>query len=181
MSSGAKRWYVIHAYSGFEKMVLRTLTERIALSPFSDQFGKIMLPTEEVMDVKNGKKTISERKFFPGYLFIEMEMNEQTWHLVTSTPKVTSFIGGSGNKPHPLPQKEVDIIMARMEEGNEKPKPKIIFEVGQSVRVTEGPFADFNGTVEEISYERSKLRVAVQIFGRETPVELGFDQVEKFV
>ena len=179
MSDTGKRWYVVHTYSGFEKMVLRALGERIAQSSFADSFGQIVLPTEEVMDVKNGKKSISERKFFPGYLFIEMEMSEQTWHLVKSTPQVTGFIGGSGNKPRPLSSKEMDAVLLRMESSVEKPKPKVMFEVGQSVRVTEGPFVDFNGSVEEISYERSKLRVAVQIFGRETPVELDFDQVEK--
>jgi transcriptional antiterminator NusG len=177
--SSSKRWYVVHAYSGFEKSVLKKLNERIERSIHKDLFGQILLPTEEVIDVKNGKRSILERKFFPGYLIIEMEMNEQTWHLVKSIPNVTGFIGGSGNNPRPLSQLEVDRIQAKVEAGGEKPKPKIIFEIGQSIRVSEGPFADFNGTVEEISYERNKIRVAVQIFGRETPVELDFDQVEK--
>ena len=144
-----------------------------------DLFGQILIPTEEVVDVKNGKRTVSERKFFPGYLLVEMEMSEKTWHLVKSTPKVSGFVGGTTNRPAPIRQKEVDEILQQMQTGVEKPRPKVEFTIGQSVRVNEGPFADFNGIVEEVNYERNKLRVSVQIFGRETPVELDFGQVEK--
>ncbi|MBN3859750.1 transcription termination/antitermination protein NusG [Neisseriaceae bacterium PsAf] len=175
----AKQWYVVHAYSGFEKKVLRTLTERIAREGMKDQFGEILIPTEEVVDVKNGKKKISERKFFPGYILVQMEMSDETWHLVKSTPKITGFIGGTSHRPLPITQKEVDRILNQVQSGVEKPKPKVEFEVGERVRVTEGPFADFNGVVEEVNYERNKLKVSVQIFGRETPVELDFIQVEK--
>ena len=175
----SKRWYVVHAYSGFEKSVTRALKERIAREEMEDQFGQILVPVEEVVDVKNGQRTISERKFFPGYVLVEMEMTDDTWHLVKSTPKVSGFVGGKGNKPTPISQREVDAIMQQMQQGIEKPKPKVEFEVGERVRVTEGPFVDFNGTVDEVNYERNKLRVSVQIFGRETPVELDFVQVEK--
>ncbi len=175
----SKKWYVVHAYSGFEKSVTRSLKERIAREEMEDQFGQILVPVEEVVDVKNGQKTISERKFFPGYVLVEMEMTDDTWHLVKSTPKVSGFVGGKGNKPTPISQREVDAIMQQMQQGIEKPKPKVEFEVGERVRVTEGPFVDFNGTVDEVNYERNKLRVSVQIFGRETPVELDFVQVEK--
>ncbi len=173
------RWYVVHAYSGFEKSVTRALKERIAREEMEDQFGQILVPVEEVVDVKNGQRTISERKFFPGYVLVEMEMTDDTWHLVKSTPKVSGFVGGKGNKPTPISQREVDAIMQQMQQGIDKPKPKVEFEVGERVRVTEGPFVDFNGTVDEVNYERNKLRVSVQIFGRETPVELDFVQVEK--
>lgn len=175
----SKRWYVVQAYSGFEKNVQKTLKERIARENMGDYFGQILVPVEEVVDIKNGRKTISERKFFPGYVLIEMEMTDDSWHLVKSTPRVSGFIGGTANRPMPISQKEVDAILQQVQTGIEKPKPKVEFEVGQQVRVNEGPFADFNGIVEEVNYERNKLRVSVQIFGRETPVELEFNQVEK--
>lgn len=175
----SKKWYVVHAYSGFEKSVQRSLVERISREEKDDFFGEILVPVEEVVDLKNGQRTISERKFFPGYVLVEMEMNDETWHLVKSTPKVSGFIGGKGNRPTPISQREVDEIMRRMEQGAEKPKPKVEFEVGENVRVIEGPFIDFNGMVDEVNYERNKLKVSVQIFGRETPVELDFVQVEK--
>ncbi|MBO7080889.1 MAG: transcription termination/antitermination protein NusG [Neisseriaceae bacterium] len=175
----SKRWYVVHAYSGFEKNVQKTLTERIKSAGLEDLFGRIFVPTEEVVNIKNGRKTVSERKFFPGYVLVEMEMSDVSWHLVKSTPRVTGFVGGTANKPLPISQKEVDTIMQQMQTEGEKPRPKMNFEIGQNIRVIEGPFADFNGVVEEVNYERNKLRVSVQIFGRETPVELDFNQVEK--
>lgn len=175
----AMRWYVVHAYSGFEKSVQKALKERIERENMQDRFGKILVPVEEVVDMKNGKRSLTERKFFPGYVLVEMEMTDESWHLVKSTPKVTGFVGGTANRPAPIPQKEVDAIMQQMQEGVEKPKPKILFEVGERVRVIEGPFTDFNGAVDEVNYERNKLRVSVQIFGRDTPVELEFNQVEK--
>ncbi|MDI6751162.1 MAG: transcription termination/antitermination protein NusG [Rhodocyclaceae bacterium] len=174
-----KRWYVVHAYSGFEKSVQRALTERIARAGMQDKFGKILVPVEEVVEMKSGQKSISERKFFPGYVLVEMEMNDDTWHLVKSTPKVTGFVGGTATKPTPITEKEVEKIMQQMQEGVEKPRPKVLFEVGEMVRIKEGPFTDFNGTVEEVNYEKSRLRVSVSIFGRATPVELEFAQVEK--
>ncbi|BAK75188.1 NusG antitermination factor [Pseudogulbenkiania sp. NH8B] len=175
----AKRWYVVHAYSGFEKSVQKALRERIERSEVADLFGQVLVPVEEVVDVKNGRKSISERKFFPGYVLVEMEMTDETWHLVKSTPKVTGFVGGTANRPAPISKKEVESIMQQMQEGVEKPKPKVLFEVGERVRVIDGPFNDFNGSVDEVNYERNKIRVSVQIFGRETPVELDFNQVEK--
>lgn len=175
----SKRWYVIQAYSGFEKNVQKTLKERIAREGMEDLFGQILVPVEEVVDIKNGRRTVSERKFFPGYVLVEMEMTDDSWHLVKSTPRVSGFIGGTANRPTPITQKEVDSIMKQVQVGGEKPKPRVEFEVGQQVRVNEGPFADFNGVVNEVNYERNKLRVSVQIFGRETPVELDFAQVEK--
>ncbi|UOO90828.1 transcription termination/antitermination protein NusG [Vitreoscilla massiliensis] len=175
----AKKWYVVHAYSGFEKNVQKTLKERIEREGMQDYFGQILVPVEEVVDIKNGKRTLSERKFFPGYVLAEMEMTDDSWHLVKSTPRVTGFIGGTANRPLPITQREVDAIMQQIQTGGEKPKPKVEFEVGQRIRVNEGPFADFNGVVDEVNYERNKLRVSVQIFGRETPVELDFTQVEK--
>ncbi len=174
-----KRWYVVHAYSGFEKSVQRALTERIARSGMQDKFGQILVPVEEVVEMKSGQKSISERKFFPGYVLVEMEMDDDTWHLVKSTPKVTGFVGGTATKPTPISEKEVEKIMQQMQEGVEKPRPKVLFEVGEMVRIKEGPFTDFNGTVEEVNYEKSRLRVSVSIFGRATPVELEFAQVEK--
>lgn len=174
-----KRWYVVHAYSGYEKYVMQALQERIRLDGVEEKFGDIMVPTEEVVELKGGQKRKSERKFFPGYVLVEMVMDEQTWHLVRSTPKVLGFIGGTSDKPAPITPKEADAIMQRMQDSSEKPKPKILFEVGEVVRVIDGPFADFNGVVEEVNYEKSRLRVAVMIFGRSTPVELQFDQVEK--
>lgn len=175
----SKRWYVIHAYSGFEKSVQRALLERIERAGMQEKFGEILVPLEEVVEMKGGQKSISERKFFPGYVLAQMEMTDETWHLVKSTPKVTGFVGGSGNKPTPISDKEVDAILKQIQEGVEKPKPKVLFEVGESVRVTEGPFNDFHGNVEEVNYDKNKLRVSVLIFGRSTPVELDFGQVEK--
>lgn len=175
----SKRWYVVQAYSGFEKNVQKTLRERIAREEMGDYFGQILVPVEEVVDVKNGRRTVSERKFFPGYVLVEMEMSDDSWHLVKSTPRVSGFIGGTANRPLPISQREVDAIMAQVKVGGDKPKPRVEFEVGQQIRVNEGPFADFNGTVGEVDYERNKLRITVQIFGRETPVELEFNQVEK--
>jgi transcriptional antiterminator NusG len=175
----AKRWYVVHTYSQFEKSVQRALQERIARAGMQDQFGQILVPVEEVVELKSGQKSISERKFFPGYVLVEMEMTDETWHLVKDTPKVTGFLGGSAMKPSPISQKEVDNIMQQMQAGVEKPRPKVLFEVGESVRVKDGPFTDFNGTVEDVNYDKNKLRVAVTIFGRSTPVELDFGQVEK--
>jgi transcription termination/antitermination factor nusG len=175
----SKRWYVVQAYSGFEKNVQKTLKERIAREGMEGYFGQILVPVEEVVDIKNGRKTISERKFYPGYVLVEMEMTDDSWHLVKSTPRVSGFIGGTVNKPTPISQREADAILQQVRSGVEKPKPKVEFEVGQQVRVNEGPFADFNGIVDEVNYERNKLRVSVQIFGRETPVELEFGQVEK--
>jgi len=175
----AKRWYVVHAYSGFEKSVQKALRERIERSEVADLFGQVLVPVEEVVDIKNGRRSITERKFFPGYVLVEMDMTDDTWHLVKSTPKVTGFVGGTANRPAPISKKEVDAIMQQMQEGVEKPKPKVLFEVGEKVRVIDGPFNDFNGSVDEVNYERNKLRVSVQIFGRDTPVELDFSQVEK--
>lgn len=174
-----KRWYVVHAYSGFEKFVMQALLERIRLERLEDRFGDILVPTEEVVELRGGQKRKSERKFFPGYVLVEMEMDEKTWHLVRSTPKVLGFIGGTSDKPAPITAKEAETILQRMQDSSEKPKPKVLFEVGEVVRVIDGPFADFNGVVEEVNYEKSRLRVAVLIFGRSTPVELQFDQVEK--
>ncbi|PKL94373.1 MAG: transcription termination/antitermination protein NusG, partial [Gammaproteobacteria bacterium HGW-Gammaproteobacteria-8] len=168
----AKRWYVVHAYSGFEKQVQRSLKERIARAGMEDLFGEVLVPTEEVVEMKKGVKRKSERKFFPGYVLVEMEMNEDSWHLVKDVPKVMGFIGGKQDKPAPISQKEADAIINRVAEGVDKPKPKVLFEPGELVRVTDGPFNDFNGTVEEINYDKSRLRVAVSMFGRSTPVEL---------
>ena len=175
----SKRWYVVHAYSGFEKSVQRALVERIARAGMQDFFGQFLVPVEEVIEMKNGQKSISERKFFPGYVLVEMEMNDDSWHLIKSTPKVTGFVGGTANKPTPISEKEVEKIMQQMQEGVDKPRPKVLFEVGEMVRVKEGPFTDFNGSVEDVNYEKSKIRVSVTIFGRATPVELDFGQVEK--
>jgi len=175
----AMQWYVVHAYSGFEKSVMRALKDRVERSGMRDKFGEIMVPVEEVVEMKGGKKMTTERKFFPGYVLVQMEMDDDTWHLVKSTAKVTGFVGGSGNKPAPISEKEVEAIMQQMQEGVEKPKHKITFEIGEVVRVVDGPFNDFNGIVEEVNYEKNKLRVSVTIFGRGTPVELDFAQIEK--
>lgn len=175
----SKRWYVVHVYSGMEKSVQKALLDRIERADLQDKFGQILVPSEEVLEVKGGKKSITERRIFPGYVLVEMELTDETWHLVKSTNRVTGFLGGSGNRPAPISQKEVDKILSQMEEGVEKPKPKVLFEVGEMVRVKEGPFADFNGNVEDVNYEKSKVRVSVTIFGRATPVELDFGQVEK--
>ncbi len=173
------RWYVVHAYSGFEKSVARALVERIERSGVKERFGEILVPVEEVVEMKGGQKKTAERKFFPGYVLVQMEMDDDTWHLVKSTPKVTGFVGGTATKPAPISEKEVQSILDQMREGVEKPKPKVLFEVGETVRVIDGPFTDFNGNVEEVNYDKNKLRVSVMIFGRATPVELGFGQVEK--
>ena len=175
----SKRWYVVHAYSGFEKSVQRALLERIARAGMEDMFGQILVPVEEVVEMKSVQKSISERKFFPGYVLVEMEMNDESWHLVKSTPKVTGFIGGRANNPTPITEKEVEKIMQQMQEGVEKPRPKVLFEIGEVVRVKDGPFTDFHGAVEEVNYDKSRIRVSVTIFGRATPVELEFGQVEK--
>jgi transcription termination/antitermination protein NusG len=173
------RWYVLHAYSGFELQVMQMLKERIKLHKLEDYFGDILVPTEEVVEMREGKKRRSERKFFPGYVLVRMHMNEETWHLVKSTPKVLGFIGGTSDKPAPISDVEASHILQRVQEGVDKPRPKVLFEVGEVVRVTDGPFSDFNGVVEEVNYEKSRLRVAVLIFGRSTPVELEFSQVDK--
>jgi len=175
----SKRWYVVHAFSGYENQVKRSLIDRIAMSGLDDQFGDILVPTEEVVEMRGGQQRKSERKFFPGYVLVQMEMNDATWHLVKDVPRVMGFIGGTGDKPAPLSPKEADAILQRIQEGVEKPKPKVLFEPGEVVRVNDGPFTDFNGVVEEVNYEKSRLRVAVLIFGRSTPVELEFGQVEK--
>lgn len=175
----SKRWYVVHAYSGYEKKVASSLRDRIALAGMEDRFGEILVPTEEVVEMKGGQKRKSERKFFPGYVLVQMEMNEDTWHLVRDVPKVMGFIGGTSDRPAPISEREADAILNRVREGVDKPRPKVLFEVGEVVRVIEGPFTDFSGVVEEVNYEKSRLRVAVLIFGRSTPVELEFGQVEK--
>lgn len=175
----SKRWYVVHAYSGYEKQVLRSLNERVERFGMEAYFGDILVPTEEVIEIRNGQKRKSERKFFPGYVLVQMEMNEDSWHLIKDTPRVLGFIGGTADKPAPITEKEADAILQRVHEGAEAPRPKTLFEPGEMVRVTEGPFADFNGVVEGVNYEKSRLHVAVMIFGRSTPVELEFSQVEK--
>ena len=175
----SKRWYVVHAYSGFEKSVQRALIDRVNRSGMQDSFGQILVPVEEVVEMRGGQKTVTERKFFPGYVLVEMEMNDESWHLVKSTPKVTGFVGGTANKPAPISEKEVEKIMQQMQDGVDKPRPKVLFEIGEVVRVKEGPFTDFHGSVEDANYEKNKLRVSVTIFGRSTPVELEFGQVEK--
>ena len=173
------RWFVVHAYSGFEKQVMRSLQERVRLAEMEDQFGEILVPTEDVVEMKNGVKRKTERKFFPGYVLVQMEMNDATWHLVKECPKVLGFIGGKADKPAPITDREADIILNRIRTTTDAPRPKTLFEPGEVVRVNDGPFADFNGTVEEVNYEKNRLRVAVMIFGRSTPVELEFTQVEK--
>lgn len=175
----ALRWYVVHAYSNFEHKVKKSLEERIELDGMQDKFGKILVPTEEVVEMKNGQKRRSERKFYPGYVLVQMDMDEQTWHLVKSVPKVLGFIGGTSDKPAPISEKEAEGIVQRVQEGVDKPRPKVLFEPGELVRVVDGPFNDFSGVVEQVNYEKSRLQVAVQILGRSTPVELDFAQVEK--
>jgi transcription termination/antitermination protein NusG len=174
-----KRWYVVHAYSGMEKSVARHLQERLDRAGLQSQFSRILVPTEEVVEMKGGKKAITERRLYSGYVLVEMDMSDEAWHLVKSTPKVTGFLGGKANKPAPLPQREVDEILLRMQEGVEKPRPKVLFEVGEMVRVKDGPFTDFNGNVEDVNYDKNRVRVSVTIFGRSTPVDLEFAQVEK--
>jgi transcriptional antiterminator NusG len=173
-------WYVVQVYSGFEKSVKRALDERIERGGMRpDSFGDIIVPSETVEEIKGGRRAQSERKFYPGYVFIEMEMNDVTWHLVKDTPKVTGFVGGNGTNPKPLTRFEVDKIRRQLQEGTEKPRPKVLFDVGQIVRIKEGPFTDFQGSVAVVNYEKSRLSVSVSIFGRSTPVELDFSQVEK--
>lgn len=173
------RWYVVQAFSGYEKSVKRSLEERIARFEMQEKFGQILVPTEEVVEMRNGKKRRSERKFFPGYVLVEMEMDDDTWHLVKEAPRVLGFIGGKKDQPAPISQKEVDSILNRIQEGTDKPRPKVLFEAGELVRIIDGPFNDFNGVVEEVDYDKSRMRVSVSIFGRSTPVDLQFIQVEK--
>ena len=175
----ALRWYVVHAYSNFEHRVAETLKEHVKCEGLEAKFGEILVPTEEVVEMREGQKRKSERKFYPGYVLVQMEMDEQTWHLVKNVPKVLGFIGGTPDKPAPITEKEANRILDRVAEGVDKPRPKVLFEPGQVVRVTHGPFNDFNGVVESVNYEKSRLQVAVQILGRSTPVELDFSQVEK--
>ena len=175
----SKRWYVVHAYSGFEATVKRSLEERIERAGVQELFGDILVPTEEVVEMRGGSQRRSERKFFPGYVLVQMDMTDEAWHLVKDVPKVMGFIGGTGDRPAPITDREADQILNRMQDGVDKPKPKVLFEPGEIVRVTDGPFNDFNGSVEEVDYEKSRLKVSVSIFGRSTPVDLEFGQVEK--
>lgn len=175
----SKRWYVVHAYSGFEKKVIESLKQRIELAGMQERFGEILVPTEEVVEMRGGQKRKSERKFFPGYVLVHMELDDSTWHLVKETPRVMGFIGGKADKPSPITDAEAATILQRMEDGSESPRPKTLFEPGEMIRVIDGPFNDFSGVVEEVNYDKSRLRVAVLIFGRSTPVELDFSQVEK--
>jgi transcriptional antiterminator NusG len=173
------KWYVVHAYSGMEKAVERNIIERIQRADMQNMFGRILVPTEEVVEIKNGQKRTTERKFFPGYVLVEMVMNDETWHLVKHTNKVTGFVGGAKNRPAAISEEDVLKIASQMQEGTDKPRHKVEFDVGEYIRVKDGPFTDFNGTVEEVNYEKNKMRVSVTIFGRATPVELEFSQVEK--
>lgn len=175
----AKRWYVVHAYSGFEAQVKRSLLERIKRFGMEDLFGEVLVLTEEVVEMRGGQQRRSERKFFPGYVLVQMEMTDDSWHLVKDVPKVMGFIGGTGDRPAPITDREADQILQRVQEGVEKPRPKVLFEPGEVVRVIDGPFNDFNGVVEDVDYEKSRLKVSVLIFGRSTPVDLEFGQVEK--
>jgi transcriptional antiterminator NusG len=173
------RWYVVHAYSGYEKKVAAALQDRVTLYGMEDSFGDILVPTEEVVEIRGGQKRKSERKFFPGYVLVQMELSDDSWHLVKETPRVMGFIGGKADVPAPITDKEADAILQRVQDSEDKPRPKTIFEAGEVVRVIDGPFNDFNGVVEEVNYEKSRVRVSVSIFGRSTPVELEFTQVEK--
>jgi transcriptional antiterminator NusG len=173
------RWYVVHAYSGFEQQVKRSLEERVRRFGMEDKFGQILVPTEEVVEMRGGQQRKSERKFFPGYVLVQMEMSDETWHLVKEVPRVMGFIGGKADRPAPITVKEADAILHRVQEGAEKPRPKVLFEPGEVVRVVDGPFNDFNGVVEDVDYDKSRLKVSVLIFGRSTPVDLEFSQVEK--
>jgi transcriptional antiterminator NusG len=173
------RWYIVHAYSGMEKAVERNIAERIVRGSMQDKFGRVLVPTEEVVEIKNGQRKTTERRLFPGYVFVEMIMDDDTWHLVKHTNKVTGFVGGAKNRPAPISEEEVQKIVSQMQEGTEKPRHKIEFMVGEMVRIKEGPFTDFNGSVEDVNYEKSRVRVSVMIFGRSTPVELEFSQIEK--
>jgi transcription termination/antitermination protein NusG len=173
------RWYIVHAYSGMEKAVERNIAERVVRSGMTAKFGRVLVPTEEVVEMKNGQRKTTERRLFPGYVFVEMVMDDETWHLVKHTSKVTGFVGGAKNRPAPISEDEVQKIVSQMQEGTDKPRHKVEFMVGELVRVKEGPFTDFNGSVEDVNYEKSRVRVSVMIFGRSTPVELEFSQVEK--
>lgn len=173
------RWYVVHAYSNFENKVKQSLEERIKREGLEQYFGKILVPTEEVVEMRMGQQRKSERKFFPGYVLVQMELTDQTWHMVKDVPKVLGFIGGVSDRPAPISEKEAMAILSRVEEGVNKPRPKVLFEAGEVVRIIDGPFKDFNGAIEEVNYEKSKLKISVLIFGRSTSVELGFSQVEK--
>lgn len=173
------RWYVVHAYSGFEKQVMRLLKERIERSGLQDSFGEVLVPTEEVVEMRDGQRRKSDRKFFPGYVLVNMEMHDESWHLVKSVPKVMGFIGGSSDKPAPISEREANDILQRVQDGAESPRPKILFQPGELVRVIDGPFNDFSGVVEEVNYDKNRLRVEVNMFGRSTPVELEFGQVQK--
>ncbi len=175
----ALRWYVVHAFSGFEAQVKRSLDERVERAGMEASFGDVLIPTEEVVEVKDGEQRKSERKFFPGYVLVQMEMNQETWHLVRDIPRVMGFIGGTKEKPLPISEKEAQAILQQVQDGIEKPRPKVLFEIGEMIRVIDGPFNDFNGTVEEVDYEKSRLKVSVSIFGRSTPVDLEFSQIEK--
>jgi len=175
----AMRWYVVQVYSQYENSVKRSLEERIARSGIQDRFGEILVPSEEVVEMRGGVKRKSERKFYPGYVLIQIDMNDDAWHLVKEVPRVIGFVGSAADKPTPISDKEAEAIISRVRDGAEKPRPKILFEVGEMVRVCDGPFNDFNGVVEEVNYDKNRLRVAVSIFGRSTPVELDFNQVEK--
>ena len=184
----SKRWYVVHAYSGFENQVRKSLLERVVRFDMQDRFGDVLVPTEEVVEMRGGQKRKSERKFFPGYVLVQIEtrddggiplMDDECWHLIKETPKVLGFIGGTADRPLPIKDSEADAILQRVQDGVEKPRPKVLFEPGEMVRVIDGPFNDFNGVVEDVNYEKSRLNVAVLIFGRSTPVELEFGQVEK--
>src|SRR5210317_1020185 len=177
----SKRWFAVQAYSGYEKIVQKNLLERIERSSLKEMFGDVLVPVEEVVEMKSGQKTLSERRLYPGYVLVQMDMNDDSWHLVRSTPKVTAFIGGSALKPTPIKDKEVELILRRMDDSKVNPTQKLTFEVGESIRVIDGPFKDFSGSVQEINYEKNKLRVEVVIFGRATPVELDFGQIEKEV
>ena len=173
------RWYVVHAYSGYEKKVAAAIKDRVILNGMEDSFGDLLVPTEEVVEIKGGQRRKSERKFFPGYVLVQMELNDDSWHMVKATPRVLGFIGGKADMPAPITDKEADAILQRVQDSEDKPRPKTIFEAGEVVRVIDGPFNDFNGVVEEVNYEKSRVRVSVSIFGRNTPVELEFVQVEK--
>jgi len=179
MTEYKKHWYIVHAYSGFENRVAETLKEHVKIKHLEDKFGEIVVPTEEVVEMRGGQKRRSERKFFPGYVLVQMHLDDETWHFVRKTPRVLGFIGGTAEKPAHLTDKEANAILNQVEEGETKPKPKVLYEPGEMVRVADGPFADFNGVVEDVNYEKSRLRVSVLIFGRSTPVELEFGQVEK--
>ena len=172
-------WYVVQAYSGYEDRVMNSLKDRVVQYDMVDNFGEILVPKEEVVEMREGKKRTTERKFFPGYVLVQMEMNDDTWHMVKDMPRVLGFIGGTSDRPAPISDAEADSILQRVQEGVDKPTPKVMFEPGEIIRVIDGPFKDFNGVVEEVNYEKSKMLVSVQIFGRSTPVELAFGQVEK--